>query len=193
MASNFNISSSKSDRIEILLKIYEVIVDEEHYYSIANEKNIAFYSGIITALFAGTVVSLLRTTEWYHLIALCLAPTIIYIISDIAVESTQRFYHRWLVTVTMRAKIEQELGLTVWNSNVDDASNIYWQTEPIIALRHIESRKNHPSSEDFIEANLEEGNRKWTVKLFIIFKVSSAIMLVLLLFLAIMDFYSLSI
>ena len=52
---------------EELFKLYEFAVNEEHHFLDAHQNRIAFYSGILSALVAGTVVGLFQASEWYHL------------------------------------------------------------------------------------------------------------------------------
>ncbi len=95
-----------------LLKLYELAINEEHHFLEAHQSRVAFYTGIVSALAAGTVAGLFQVTEWYHLLALCVGPLLIFVVSSIAIKGTLRLYQRFLEAVTTRAKIEQELGLT---------------------------------------------------------------------------------
>ena len=161
---------------EELFKLYELAVNEEHHFLDAHQNRIAFYSGILSALVAGTVVGLFQASEWYHLAILCVGPVLIFVVSKIAIDGTFRLYQRFLEAVTIRAKIEQELGLTKKRSVNTNATNSYWQSEAIIPLRHIRSRKDYLSSNAFIREHSTKGYHLWTRRLFRAFKWISVLM-----------------
>jgi hypothetical protein len=119
---------------EELWKLYELAINEEHYFLKAHHDRAAFYSGIISALVAGTIAGIFRASEWYHFLALCTGPVLISMISAIAIEGTRRPYQRFLEAVTVRAKIEGELGLTKERSSNADEPD-FWRREAIVPLR----------------------------------------------------------
>ena len=170
---------------EKLLKLYELAINEEHHFLEQHQSRIAFYSGIVSALVAGTAAGLFQASEWYHVAILCAGPLLIFTISTIAIDGTFRLYQRFLEAITIRAKIEQELGLTKMRSDNADSSNSYWRLEPIIPLRHIESRKDCESSDAFINKHSTKGYHLWTVRLFRAFQWLSVLMFVGLLSLTI--------
>jgi hypothetical protein len=153
-----------------LLKLYESAVNEEHYFLDAHQKRVAFYLSILSAIVAGVVAGLFQASEWYHLAILCVGPVLIYAVSAIGIEGTFRLYQRFLEAVTIRAKLEQELGLTKKRSVGTNATNSYWQSEAIIPLRHIESRKDYESSDAFIKEHARRGYHLWTIRLFRVFQ-----------------------
>lgn len=159
------------------MKLYELAINEEHYYLDAHQSRIAFYSGILSALVAGIVVGLFKASEWYHLAILCIGPLLTFAVSTFAIEGTFRLYQRFLEAVTIRAKIEQALGLTERRSGNADGSDSYWLLEPIIPSRHIESRKAYETSDAFIKEHATKGYHLWTVRLFRVFQWSSVLML----------------
>jgi len=151
---------------EELLKLYELAINEEHHFLDAHQNRVAFYSGILSALVAGTVAGFFQASEWYHLAFLCIGPVLIFVVSTIAIDGTLRFYQRFVDAVTVRAKIEQELGLTEERSVNTNVSGSYWQSEPIIPPRHIKSRKESESSDAFIKKHLTKGYHLWTIRWF---------------------------
>jgi len=166
---------------EKLLKLYELAINEEHYYGNAHQDRIAFYSGILSALVTGTGVGFFQASEWYHFAFLCVGPILIFAVSTIAIEVAFREYQRFLETVTVRAKIEQKLGLTSTQRSGASASDFYWQSEPIIPHRHIESRRKHESSRSFIDAHATKGYHLWATRLFRVFQCLSILMFLALL------------
>lgn len=81
---------------EKLLKLYELAINEEHHFLDAHQNRIAFYSGVLSALVAGTVAGLFHASEWYHLAILCVGPVLIFVVSRIAIDGTFRLYQRFL-------------------------------------------------------------------------------------------------
>lgn len=173
-----------------LIEFYKLVVDEEHYFLEAHQKRIAFYSGIVTALVAATIAGLFKATNWYQLLILCTGPILIFLIANIAIDGTFRFYQRFIETITIRAKLEQELGLTKSHSDTPDEIELYWGSESIIPPRHIESRKKYESSKLFIDDNLKKGYHFWTIRLFRGFQYLSIIIIIFLLVLAVDAFMS---
>jgi hypothetical protein len=170
---------------EGLLKLYELAIDEEHYYLDAHQDGIAFYSGISSALVTGIGIGLFQASEWYHFALLCVGPVLIFAVSTIAVGGTLRKYQRFLETITVRAKIEQELGLTITQPSGTNAPDSYWQSEPIIPHRHIGNRRKYESSEAFINAHATMGYHFWATRLFRFFQWLSVLMFLGLLSLAV--------
>ena len=161
---------------EKLLKLYELAINEEHHFLDQHQSRVAFYSGILSALVAGIVAGLFHASEWYHVAILCAGPVLIFTISTIAMDGTFRLYQRFLEAITIRAKIEQELGLTISSSGNVTGSDFYWRSEPIIPLRHIESREGCESSDAFIKQYSTKGYHLWTLRLLRVFRWLSILM-----------------
>jgi hypothetical protein len=160
-----------------LLKLYELAINEEHHFLKAHHDRAVFYWGIISALIAGTIAGVFNASEWYHFIALCIGPVLIFMVSAIAIKGTGRPYQRFLEAVTVRAKIQEELGLTKdRSSNADEAD--FWRREPIVPLRHMKSRKDRDckTSREWVNKHLKRGYRLWTICLFLGFLVLSILM-----------------
>ena len=166
-----------------ILKLYELSVNEEHYFLDAHQSRATFYSGFISALVVGTVAGLLRANDWKQLVAICAGPILIFIISKIALKGCFRFYQRYIETVTIRAKIEQELGLTRCQLDNTDETDFYWQSEPIIPFRHINSRKTYNTSDDFIKQFIDKGYQHCTKVLFWWFQILSIVIFFWILYL----------
>lgn len=167
-------SKEEKDRF---LKLYELAINEEHYFLDSYHSHIHIYTGFISAIFGATIIGLFQSSEWYHFTILSFGPILIFIISTIAIGGGFRFYQRFLEGVTFRAKIEQRLGLTEKGSKEKSESELYWKTEPLIPSRHIDSRETSVSSEEFIKKYLTEGYHLWTKRLFHVFQVLGILML----------------
>jgi hypothetical protein len=154
-----------------LFKLYEIVIHEEHYFLESHQNRVAFYSSLQSALVAGIAVGLLQGTQWYHFLILCIGPILLYIVANSAVSGTSRLYQRYLETVTTRAKIEQELSLTVKQNQTEKHSEGYWKAEPFISFRHIENRQSTKSSDEFIKSFSSKGNQKITLELFRAFNI----------------------
>lgn len=162
---------------EGLMGLYELTVNEHHFYLEAHHKRVDFYSGLILALLTGTAVGLFQASAWYHYAYLCIAPLLMFIFSHIAIQGTKRVYRRLLETITVRAKLEQELGFTSSQPQGDGTPQAYWQSEPLIPQRHIDNRTEFESSKGFIAAYLPKGLQLWARCLFQLFQALSVVLL----------------
>jgi len=167
---------NSADRQE-LLKLYELAVNEEHHYLDAHQARISFYSGIVVAVLAATATGVFYVSTRPHIAPLCFSPVVAFGLSALAIRATRRFYRRALESITVRAKIEQELGLAEARQSEQDTSGSYWGSEPIVPQRHIESRLTHKSSQDFVNHFLTRGYQRWTEWLFRMFQGLSLLML----------------
>jgi len=168
------------------LELYKLIIDEEHDFFKEHQKRLEFYIGLISVLIAGIAFGLFQATEWYHFAYLSIIPVIIIVISYLAIKGTYRLYQRFIETITMRAKIEQKLGLTEGNyKKLKDKTREYWKDEPIIAYRHLKARIKAKSSTEFFKRYRKKGYHKITNILnYLIISVGSFI-LILFIFLMI--------
>lgn len=170
---------------EELLKLYELIINEEHYFIEAHQTRIKFYTSIISAILAATVAGVFKATAWFHFSVLCLGPFLAVMVSRIAVDGTYRLYQRFLEAITVRAKIEQLLGFTRPPNVSTNTSTSYWGNEALVPERHIRSRKGCASSESFIDLHSEKGYHLWTMRFFRWLQLLSLFLLVALVALAI--------
>jgi hypothetical protein len=175
-----------------LLELYGIYVEEEIEFIKEHHKRVDFYSFIIIAVLGATVKGIIDLIpySWYYQIILFMSPVFIYIISGLAIKGTDRVYKRFLQAVTMRAKIEQGLGLTqeyltgylnkiILNKKmIDRVDNPYWASDPLIYKRHIKSRKEYDDSDAFVKGvlNSKKSYRKDTKYLFFIYKLFSMIL-----------------
>jgi len=114
----------------------------------------------------GTIAGLFQVSEWYHYLFPITGPFLIFLVSSIAIRGTFRIYRSFLEAITMRAKVEQGLGLTRPPSQEDEQTREYWQSERFIPDRYIESRNGYPTSQEFVKGRSELGYHRWTTLLF---------------------------
>jgi hypothetical protein len=169
-----------------LLKLYELYIKEEHDFLEAHQTRIKYYSTIISALFVALIAGILKASQWYHVMILLIGPVLIFVIAKIAKEGTFRLYQRFLEAITMRAKVERDLGLASPNLSPVNESTTYWEDEPIISPRHLDSRLKITKSDKFIEEHKKKGYHKWTLYLFNTFQIFSFLLLLMLICLLIL-------
>jgi hypothetical protein len=153
------------------IELYKLIVEEEHYFLSEHQKRISFYTGLLTALTGGTVVGFLSSKMWYHYLLLLLGPITIIGISVIAKLGIRRLYQRFLESITVRAKLEQDLEMTKYRSTESSEIDIGWvEREPLITKRHMDSRKDprYKTSMDWVQDHLSkrENYHGVTIRLF---------------------------
>jgi hypothetical protein len=159
-----------------LQKLLETKIQEEHYFLEAHQKRIAFYFSVVTAILAATVAGAINASSPEHYLLLLPGPLLVLALAKIARFGTFRFYQRFLETVTMRAKLEQALGLTRPHTIRNEEAD-YWPEEALIPGRHIRSRKACESSDAFIEKHGNLGYQKATHSLLSVVQVIAVCLL----------------
>ena len=149
-----------------LLEVYKTTVDEVHRFLDGHQGRVSFFMGLLSAVFAGTVAGVFQASAWYHLAFLAFGPVIILALAQIGINGVFRLYQQFLEMVTVRAKIEQALGLTEPPQLPEGVPNAYWADEPILAPRHLQSRRGRKSSADWLDHHKYLGYHRWTMQLF---------------------------
>jgi hypothetical protein len=162
--------------MELLKFLYEKNLQEEHFNLDEQQKRIAFFAGLISAIFGGTIAGMLHATHLEELAALSLGPVLIIALARMACRAAGRFYRRFLEVISLRAKIEFELGL----AGERDLAPHWMGSGPLIAKRHFESRISRKDDQEFVLRNERGGYQAITVGLFRTTEVIAAILLVLL-------------
>ena len=148
--------------INQLLKLYELQINEGHVYLKVYENRIGFYSGLISAIIGGIIYSITSFISSPIFPGLLIAELLLLAaISQLAIIGTDRQYRQLLENITVRAKIEIKLGLTESITDNKIAKVINWESEPIVATRHLKSRKEYRTSEKFINDKLGKGYNSW--------------------------------
>ncbi|MDT8429563.1 MAG: hypothetical protein RQ757_12455 [Pseudomonadales bacterium] len=157
--------AEQSDRIA-LLKLH---VEEEHHFLVEHQKRVSFYTSIVTAILGATVAGTINVEDTTHFLLLQIGPLLVFGVSRIAKDGTYRLYQRFLESITIRAKIEQELGLTT--PEASDIPNRYWEGESIVPPRHVLSRRASSSSSAFIKQHGNLGYHASTRRLLTTFQL----------------------
>lgn len=143
---------------KLLTDYYPLTIEEEHYFLSEHQRRISFFSGLISALFGGIFWGILRAKNPFELLILVPGPLMIIIISDIAFKGCERLYQRFLEAITVRAKIEQDLGLAEERGSANAPNRSKWVLyEPYVTERHVKSRytDEFTTSKKWIEWHLE--------------------------------------
>jgi hypothetical protein len=149
------------------LELLKLAADEEHKALEAHQARVQFISGLLSALVAADIAGLLQAKSLLHYAALAVGPIAIIALARLGCEVSWQFYHRFLRSVTMRAKLEQRLGLTA--TSVDAPLIGYWAREPIVPTSHIESRARADDSRTWIETKRGTGYDGSARRLFTMF------------------------
>jgi hypothetical protein len=80
---------------------------------------------------------------------LLIGPIALVLVANRGIHAVKRASERISKILTVRAKIEQALGLTIPFRTQGKLSDLYWEKESIVNEEHLESRKRHKSSNDF--------------------------------------------
>ncbi len=100
------------------LELYKIIINEQIEYLKMRQNRVKFFMGITSGLVAGTVTGIFKSTEWFHFALMLLGPIMIIAVCNISKKSVFRLYQLFLETVTMRAKLEQLMGLSTLQSKM---------------------------------------------------------------------------
>ena len=179
----FSIQSGLDMQKSELIKIYELSIQEEHYFLDAHQARVRFYTSIVSVLMGATVAGAMRATQPHDFLFLSIGPLLAFLTAWIALDGTYRLYQRFLESVTVRAKIESELGLTKERA-AEEGCEESWACEPIVPNRHIKSRNKYQTAEDFVDESSRTGYHFLTRRLFRMVQLLTAVMLVGLLVMA---------
>ncbi len=174
----------KIDNSLSLEKYLDLVIYEEHHFLEAHQKRVDFYSSIVTAILAATILGAMKAEHAYHYLLLMTSPVLVFSISLIAKDGTFRIYQRFLETVSIRAKVEQATGLTLPMVELD-GKHEYWHGETFIPKRHIKARGIAKSSEEFVNNNRKAGYYRASCKLFTMYQAIAVFMFAVLLYQAI--------
>jgi len=143
---------------EISFDHYQLVVEEEHYFLTEHQRRIAFFSSFITTILAATFAGFVSSDKWHHFYLLSAGPISVIVISYIAKMGVGRIYQRFLETITVRAKLEERLGFTLKPTQRQKNKRGWSLTEPIVPLRHLESRvdSSYASSREWVDAHLQK-------------------------------------
>lgn len=160
-----------------IISLYQLIAEEERAFLEAHQTRVKFFTTIVTAILAATIAGVTKVSVWYYIAILGIGPLLAIAVAWIAIKGTNRLYWRWLWSITIRAKLEQRLGLTE-PQHVPVKPGSYWSAEPIVSPKHIESRQKCTTSVEFFERFKHAGYNHWTKCLFLGFICISGILLV---------------
>ena len=173
---------------ESLVDLYKVFVDEETKFLEMHQGRVKFFLGITSGIVAGTIAGIYKSTLWYQFALMSLGPVLIFFTCSISIEGVFRLYQRFLEAISVRAKLEQQLGLTKTLPLMSEED--YWPGEPIVAPRHFDSRKKYSTSKEWIEAHSNHGYHLWTVRLFRGGQVLALVLLAVIVFLSVHTYKS---
>jgi len=151
-----------------LIELFKIVTDEEHHYNGAHQRNIEFYSNLSLALLGVLIAGMIAASEAIHYGIIVLGFVIAIFIFFIAKKVIYRSYQRFLETITMRIKIEEDLGLrkSRSKSTSNNTECEWWQYEPIVAERHTRNMKEYSSSRDYVKGQSGKGVQQLNIQLF---------------------------
>jgi hypothetical protein len=147
------------DRKELLC-LYEAKLRDIHFYIDQHNKRVAFFIGLIVAIATGIAIGTVQARGIVAQLLLLLLPLLLTVVARAAQMGTRRLYRNYLITITMMAKLEHDLGL-----DRPRTGSTWAEREPYVFSDHLNSRSNSTSSA-FVEANLRQGYRAVLDQLF---------------------------
>jgi len=138
----------KPDKI-ILLETYKTTLAEEQFFNSLFENRLSFYTGLLTTIATAIVLGFFYSSGSYNLYMLLMGPLVLIFVATTGIQAANRASDRMSRILTVRAKIEQALGLTRKYKNTGEPGENYWDNEPIIDVEHLAKRKAYETSSDF--------------------------------------------
>ena len=171
MAPEHHIGLSK----EILLEIWKIHQAQKMDYIAVLQKNLSFFSTLISAAFLATIVAASRSDEPYDYLLLLVGPVLVFALAQIAKLGTARSYIAFLEATTVIAKLETDMGLRTSGLRVIENPNTLWPDEAYAPTRHIASEKSFDASAEFVSAKERDGYQGIILRTMTLFQVVSII------------------
>lgn len=174
-----------------LWKLLQISIDEEYTYIKENQNRTALYAGFVMTILGASVAGALQAKAGAHWLALLAGPVVATGVAAIAIESARRFYQRFLEALSVRAKVEADLGLGSAPPDAVAAARPYWKDKPYTAPRWLGGRldsrwEDSPGSapqtdgvQRWVNSLMAGGEQKQVRLLFRFLQVISALMAVL--------------
>ena len=134
---------------QTLIEVYKATLGEEQFFNNIFENRLAFFSGLLSSVLTAIILGIFYAKDVLEFVALLIGPIALVLVANRGVHAVKRASERTSKILTVRAKIEQALGLTIPFRMQGKLSDLYWEKEPIVNEEHLESRKRHKSSNDF--------------------------------------------
>ncbi len=163
-----------------LLALFKTVVDEQYLNSKMYFDYAKWFLGANTAIFAAVFAGFLKSSVPSHYVVLCIGFLIVIGVSQIAIETTWRFYKRFLEVVSVRAKLEHALGLTDQRNTGEKNESQWWEKEPIVFTNDIREREKYSSSYGWFKGQTDGGVRQHIRLLFRTFQWVSVLLIVAL-------------
>lgn len=175
---------------DTLLKLYEVYAKEQISYLDSHYKYRNYYTTILSALLAIFVGGMLQFHEKPFAPALFFILLCICILSEFGKRTVDRYYRRFLESITVLAKIDNALGLDkTIKTTKSRFTNILWSNDKqLLPDRWIRDRQKHNNSEAFISERMKMGDNRYAHWVFSFFELVS-IALGLLSIMVFLQFY----
>jgi hypothetical protein len=171
-ASNSSIdicdSAPKSDWDQSkLLEMLRLYSEEERHWLQEHHSRAIYYTSLLTSVAGAILFGYFNIKAPTHFIIICVGSLTLTLLAKRAAKGMRRLYRRYLEAITMRAKIEQWLGLMA----PINGELAYWRGESLIPQRFRDARSAHATSADFVNANERLGYQEITEDVFSIFAV----------------------
>lgn len=138
-----------------LLHVYEAAKRDEHFFVEQHQRRLAYFTSLIIAVIGGIVLGTVHAKGVTAHLLLLLLPLLLVVIAEYAKQATGMIYRRFLETITVIAKLEQDLDMASIRTGTR-----WFEFEPIVHMRHLQSRAQSGTSEEFVVKHMEEGYRE---------------------------------
>jgi len=129
-----------------LWTLYQTVVDEQHRYLDRLQKRVSFYTGLLITLIGASVVALLQAPWILNFILVLAGGVLVSFTAILASKGIFRTYRLFTECISTRAKLERRLELDSSIQPTAESSDDWLSSEPLVAFRHIENRREHASA-----------------------------------------------
>ncbi len=154
---------------ERLWGLLEKCWKEEAFFLEHHHRRTAFYSGFITLLLGGGVAGFMQAVGLVEKGVVLLAPALAIVVAELGKRASRRVRQRILEIMCMRAKVEVELNLNAPRA----AQGAWYETEPFVQGRHLQSWTQAESGGEFVEQNMTQGAQQQVERIFRVSQVAA--------------------
>lgn len=159
-----------------LLKLYTVHSEEQISHLDSHYKYRNYYTTILSALLAIFVGGMLQFHDTPFAPALIFLLVCIVVLSEFGKKTTDRYYRRFLESVTILAKLDNALGFDKPINVKREVKNVLWSNDKqLLPERWVSDCQKHNSSKDFISERMKMGDNRYANWTFTFFEIMSLV------------------
>lgn len=160
------------------MKLYEIHSEDQISHLDSHYKYRNYYTTILSALLAIFVGGMLQFYKQPFAPALLVVLFSIGVLSEFGKRTIDRYYRRFLESVSILAKIENILGVdnSIKTEHSEFTKTLWSNDKQLIPDRWIRDRNQYETSEQFISKRMKMGDNRYAHWAFSFFEITSMIL-----------------